>query len=38
MGKQKMKNIQLQGESTKIESMGHWNKGRVGNLILIYKK
>lgn len=38
MGKQKLKNIQLQGDSTKVESLGHWNKGRVGNLILIYKK
>lgn len=36
-GKQKLKDIKLSENETKIESMGHWNNGRVGNLILIYK-
>jgi len=34
LGKQKLKGIQLSEGNTKIESMGHWNKGRVGNLII----
>jgi hypothetical protein len=35
-GKQKLKNIKLEGEETKIESMGNWSRGRVGSLILKY--
>lgn len=35
LGKQKLKNIKLSNEEeTKIDSMGHWKNGRVGNLIL----
>lgn len=34
LGKQKLKDIKLVGEETKIESMGHYNNGRVGNLII----
>lgn len=33
-GKQKLKNIKLEGEETKIESMCNWKSGRVGCLIL----
>ena len=35
-GKQKLKNIKLEEEETKIESMGNWSRGRVGSLILKY--
>lgn len=35
-GKQKIKDIKLSENETKIESMGHWNRGRVGNLIIKY--
>ena len=34
LGKQKLKDIKLVGEETKIDSMGHYNNGRVGNLII----
>lgn len=33
-GKQKIKDIKLTGDETKIESMGNWKFGRVGNLII----
>ena len=36
LGNQKLKNIKLTGEKTKIESMGHFSKdGKVGYLLLI---
>jgi len=35
-GKQKLKDIKLSEEETKIESMGNWSRGRVGNLIIKY--
>lgn len=34
LGKQKLKNIKISGEETKIDSMGHWKNGRVGSLVL----
>ena len=37
LGKQKLTGIKLEGEETKIESMGHlsyYDKGKVGNLII----
>jgi molecular chaperone DnaJ len=34
-GKQKLKDVKLEGEETKIESMGNWKFGRVGSLIII---
>jgi len=34
LGKQKLKDIRLVGEETKVDSMGHYNNGRVGNLII----
>lgn len=38
LGNQKLKNIKLTGEKTKIESMGHFSKdGKVGYLLLIEK-
>lgn len=37
-GKQKLKDIKLEGEETKIDSMGNWNRGRVGNLIVKYQE
>ena len=37
LGKQKLKDIKLSGDETKIESMGHWKSGRVGNLIIKVK-
>lgn len=33
-GKQKLKDVKLEGEETKIESMGNWKFGRVGSLII----
>jgi DnaJ-class molecular chaperone len=33
-GKQKLKDIKLEGDETKIESMGNWRFGRVGCLII----
>lgn len=37
LGKQKLKNIKLTGETTKIESMGHFSKdGKVGYLIIMF--
>jgi DnaJ-class molecular chaperone len=33
-GKQKLKDIKLEGDETKIESMGNWKFGRVGSLII----
>ena len=33
-GKQKLKDVKLEGEETKIESMGNWSRGRVGNLTI----
>lgn len=33
-GKQKLKYVKLEGEETKIESMGNWKFGRVGSLII----
>jgi DnaJ-class molecular chaperone len=36
LGKQKLKNIKITGESTKIESMGHFSKdGKVGYLLIL---
>lgn len=35
-GKQKLKDVKLEGEETKIESMGNWKFGRVGSLIIKY--
>lgn len=38
LGKQKVNNIELEGEITKIDSMGHYSKGgKVGYLLLIKK-
>jgi len=38
LGKQKLKGIKLEGEETKVESMGHFSKdGKVGYLLLIKK-
>jgi DnaJ-class molecular chaperone len=34
LGKQKLKGIKLDGDKTKIKSMGHYGKGRVGDLII----
>lgn len=34
LGKQRLKDIKFDGEEKKIECMGHYNKGRVGNLII----
>jgi len=34
LGKQKLKDIKLTGDETRIESMGHWSRGRVGSLII----
>jgi DnaJ-class molecular chaperone len=33
-GKQKLKDVKLEGDETKIESMGNWKFGRVGSLII----
>lgn len=33
-GKQKLKDVKLEGDETKIESMGNWKFGRVGSLIV----
>jgi len=33
-GKQKLKDVKLEGEETKIDSMGNWKFGRVGSLII----
>ena len=33
-GKQKLKDVKLEGDETKIESIGNWSRGRVGNLII----
>jgi molecular chaperone DnaJ len=33
-GKQKLKDVKLEGEETKIDSMGNWKFGRVGSLIV----
>jgi len=38
MGKQKLSGITLDGDETKIDSMGNWKYGRVGSLILYRKK
>jgi molecular chaperone DnaJ len=35
-GKQKLKDIKLEGEEIKIESMGNWKFGRTGNLTIKY--
>ena len=35
-GKQKLKDVKLEGDETKIESMGNWKFGRVGSLIIKY--
>lgn len=37
LGKQKIKNIKLTGEETKLDSMGHWNKGNTGYLLIVKK-
>jgi len=37
LGKQKLKGIKLEGDETKIDSMGHWSKNGVGYLLLIKK-
>jgi molecular chaperone DnaJ len=34
LGKQKLKGIKLEGDETKIKSMGHYGKGRIGDLII----
>lgn len=34
LGKQKLKDIKLEGDETVVKAMGHWRFGRVGNLIL----
>lgn len=34
LGKQKLKGIKLEGDETRIKSMGHFGKGRVGDLII----
>lgn len=37
LGKQKLKGIKLEGEQTKIDSMGHWSKNGIGYLLLVKK-
>ena len=34
LGKQKLKGIKLEGDETRIKSMGHYGKGRIGDLIV----
>jgi DnaJ-class molecular chaperone len=34
LGKQKLKDVKLSGEETKIKAMGNWSFGRVGDLTL----
>jgi DnaJ-class molecular chaperone len=34
LGKQKLKGIKIEGQETRIKSMGHFGKGRVGDLII----
>jgi DnaJ-class molecular chaperone len=34
LGKQKLKGIKLEGEETRVKSMGHYGKGRIGDLII----
>lgn len=37
LGKQKLKGIKLEGDETKIDSMGHWSKNGIGYLLLVKK-
>lgn len=37
LGKQKLKGIKLEGDETKVESMGHWSKNGIGYLLLVKK-
>lgn len=34
LGKQKLKGIKIEGQETRIKSMGHFGKGRVGDLVI----
>lgn len=34
LGRQKLKGIKLEGEETRVKSMGHFGRGRVGDLII----
>jgi DnaJ-class molecular chaperone len=34
LGKQKLKGIKLEGDETRIKSMGHYGRGRIGDLII----
>jgi DnaJ-class molecular chaperone len=34
LGKQKLKGIKLEGDETRVKSMGHYGKGRIGDLII----
>ena len=38
LGKQKLKGIKLEGDETRIKSMGHYGRGRIGDLIILRKK
>ena len=35
LGKQKLKGIKLEGDETRIKSMGHYGRGRIGDLIIL---
>ena len=38
LGKQKLKGIKLERDETRIKSMGHYGRGRIGDLIILRKK